>query len=755
MWRKHGIVPCVDRHGPLPHPLPERILPPPVCSPVLGRAKLSRWLADLPRRRLSVLIAGAGYGKSIVLAGWAADHHCAWYTADHADREPLTLARGLVAALRLRVPDLPDELLHTLSGVRGPGSAGGIAAFVPALATALHERLRRDLVLVIDDVHHVFEGAESMRCLAELIHIAPQRLHLALASRTELPFPITRLQMAGHAAVLTAESLRFDRTETAELLDLVAGAVPPEQTDRLVALTGGWPAAVRLAAEALATADDWTAVVDGWGTPGGLGDLMDDLLSNEVIPRLPPEQQELLRVGGALATFDVDLLDHLGVLNASDAVAAARTRGILVMPTAADPRRFALTEVARRYAERRLAAADTERIRRAAAEWFRQRGEFDEALRYLVLLDASADVADLLTRVGAQLLTGGHAGLVLAACAVVRPGHRGPALDLVEGEAYQLRGDWDSAVDRLSRLVPDDGSVPVAVAWRLGLIHHQRGDLPTALQLYRRGLSHPAPGQERDRALAAGWGAAAAWLCGEIEECRRLTALAVRLAEDCRDPGAAAAAHTAMALLAALDGDRRANDMHYVQALRHAEKAGDTLHVIRIRSNRGSRLLEEGEYAGACAELDVAVRLAELADFAVLRALALVNRGDARRLLGRLEEATRDAQSSLAELQRLGSRLAAYPLIVLGDIHLAQGDAVQAQARYEEAVSLTETTGDLQGLQPALAGLAVALLREDIEAAARYVERAVTIGPALGQTRALLAEARVALAQGDRSRAVK
>src|SRR5690606_7205036 len=149
-----------------------------------------------------------------------------------------------------------------------------------------------------------------------------------------------------------------------------------------------------------------------------------------------------------------------------------------------------------------------------------------------------------------------------------------------------------------------------------------------------------------------------------------------------------------------------------------------------------SRLLEEGEYAGACAELDVAVRLAELADFPALRALALVNRAEARRLLGRLEEATRDAQSALAELQRLGSRLAAYPLIVLGDIHLAQGDAVQAQARYEEAVSLTETTGDLQGLQPALAGLAVALLGEDIEAAARYVERAVAVGPALGQTKA-------------------
>jgi len=743
----------VDRHGSLPHSLPERILPPPVCSPVLSRAKLSRWLADLPRRRLSVLIAGAGYGKSTLLAHWATEHPCAWYTTDHADEDPLTLARGLVAALRVRVADLPDELVDTLTGVRG--SAGAVTAFVPALATALHERLRQDLVLVIDDVHHVFAGPESVRCLAELVHVAPQRLHLVLASRTELPFPITRLQMAGHAAVVTAERLRFDRAETAELLDLVAGPVPPEHVDRLVALTGGWPAAVRLAAEALTTAEDRTAVVDGWSTPGGLADLLDNLLSIEVIPRLTPAQRELLRVGGALATFDVDLLDHLGVPDASEAVAAARTRGILIMPTAADPHRFTLTEVARRYVQRRLTATDTERIRRAAATWFRERGEFDEALRYLILLGASADIADLLSRVGSALLSSGHAELVLAACAAVRPEDRGPALDLVEGEAYQLRGDWDRAIDRLSRLVPDDGSAPVAVAWRLGLIHHLRGDLTTALELYRRGLSDPTPGQERDRAMAAGWGAAAAWLSGEIEECRRLTALAVKLAEACGDAKASAAAHTATAMLAALDGDRRANDRHYVHALRYAEQAGDVLQVIRIRSNQGSRLLEEGEYAAACAELDVAIRLAELADFPVLRALALVNRAEAQRLLGHLEEATRDAQAALTELQRLGSRLAAYPLVVLGDIHLTEGDAVQAQARYEEAVSLTEAAGDLQGLQPALAGLAVALLDEDMEAAARYAERAVAVGPSLGQTRALLAEARVALARGNRSRAAK
>src|SRR5690606_31874750 len=78
----------------------------------------------------------------------------------------------------------------------------------------------------------------------------------------------------------------------------------------------------------------WPPLTTGgaWSTagvpPGGLGDLMVELLSCEVIPNLPPGPRELLRVGGALATFDANLLGHLGVPHASDAIAAARTRGI-------------------------------------------------------------------------------------------------------------------------------------------------------------------------------------------------------------------------------------------------------------------------------------------------------------------------------------------------------------------------------------------------------------------------------------------
>ena len=199
-------------------------------------------------------------------------------------------------------------------------------------------------------------------------------------------------------------------------------------------------------------------------------------------------------------------------------------------------------------------------------------------------------------------------------------------------------------------------------------------------------------------------------------------------------------------MLAALDGDRGANDAHYLRALEHAERAGDLLQIIRIHANRASRHVEEGSYEDALAELETAVGLADLAGASFL-ALALTNRGDAHFGLGRLEEAIRDLDSAKAIYQRISSWMLAYPLQKLGEVYRERGDFALARAAYEEAIALSEQGGDLQGLVPALAGLARVVVDEEPDEAARLADRAVAAGPGMAFVAALLA------AGGSRSRA--
>ena len=169
------------------------------------------------------------------------------------------------------------------------------------------------------------------------------------------------------------------------------------------------------------------------------------------------------------------------------------------------------------------------------------------------------------------------------------------------------------------------------------------------------------------------WTATAHWLRGDADRCRALAADAMVRARRSGDDRALAAAHTVQALVAAHDGDRLANDTHYLRALDHAERAGDVLQIIRIRLNRGSRLNEEGFHDEAIAELDLAIGLADLGGYGSFKAIALCNRGEARGALGRFDEALDDVQSSKAIFQRMGSLLVSYPLGQAADLHAARG----------------------------------------------------------------------------------
>ena len=363
-------------------------------------------------------------------------------------------------------------------------------------------------------------------------------------------------------------------------------------------------------------------------------------------------------------------------------------------------------------------------------------------------------------------LRSGEADVVLDVVARVPDSERTADLHRLEGDARQLVGDWDAAVACYEAAAPDaSGPLDAGLAWRWGLIHHLRGDLDTALGVYGRGrLDDLSSGGSRpgepptapltDQALLVCWTATAHWLRGDADRCRALAADAKARSRRSGDDRALAAAHTVQALVAAQDGDRLANDTHYLRALDHAERAGDVLQIIRIRLNRGSRLNEEGFHDEAIAELDLAIGLADLGGYGSFKAIALCNRGEARGALGRFDEALDDVQSSKAIFQRMGSLLVSYPLGQAGDLHAARGQTALAYAAYTEAVDVARRSGDLQGLVPALAGLARLVAGDDPDRARALADEAVIAsGGGLGESRALLAQAWVAHAAGDLDRA--
>jgi ATP/maltotriose-dependent transcriptional regulator MalT/DNA-binding SARP family transcriptional activator len=731
-----------------------KLRPPGAPAPLLPRPRLRAILDDVHRRRLTSVVAGAGFGKSTLLAAWATDVNCAWYTASSDDVSLATFARGVADALRLRVPALPVDAANAVKAGAGPGSgeddAGRGRGFAAVICEILQSELRRDLVLVLDDVHEIAASAGAIHAIEALCRQAPERLHLVIASRDELPFPVERLRGQGQVMEITGSQLAFDVDETTTLLMELTGDADPAVAAELHRLTGGWPAAVRLAVEFLRGVPpaDMPAALERMRRPGGP---LLAYLAAEVFAGEDPRVAELVARVAPLDRFTAELCAALGIEGAVETLRSLARRGLLVELQGREPGWYALGAPVREFALAQLApsAAETREVRIAAARWFESRHEPEEALRSLSSVEAH-ETARLLEAYGGTLLSQGAVDAVLDAAGRLPPELRTSGVEQLVGEAHQVRGDWDEALRCFERAAEREAPLPPALAWRMGLLLHLGGRLDEAVTIYDRA---DESGEPRDVALLLAWRASAHWLRGDADACRVHSARAFEIATRAGDPQALAAAHTVLGMLAALEGDRSGNEAHYLRALDYAQQAGDVLQLVRVRTNRGSRHVEECSYEEALSELDHALRLADLTGFAAFRALALSNRGEALSRLGRFDEAIADLEVSRALYQRLGSRMIAYPLEKLGEVYRIRGDAALARVTYEEALRHAEAAGDVQGLGPTLTGLARTVAADDADEAQRLAERALALGSGMNRAQAVLTAGWVALVRHDAARA--
>lgn len=728
-----------------------KLLPPLLPAVTIERPRLDAVLREASTRRLTAIVAPAGFGKSTLLAMWADQHRCAWYSLTRDDAELDHLFEGLVAAVGFRVTGLSEAVRDAAPMAKGRGPDSGAEdgpranTHAAVLAMVLEQRLASDLILVIDDLHLLHPGSASARFIEALCRQAPIRLHLVALSRHELPFPTARLRAQGQAIEVSGAMMAFAAEESLALTTGIVGTDRDHAATRLHESTLGWPAAVRLGAEAMRERAQVPTLPD---PTEHAPDTMIDLLAGEVFDSADPALAGLLRVVAPLGGFNAPLGEALGIADADVWIHDLERRGLVQSHGTGGDGWYTLHPIVRHYAERRLPVDEAahRQIQLRASAWLAEAGQPREALRCLRAAGDPTALATGLRDHGPDMVLTGGADELLDHVDALPADHRDAAIHQLEGEARHAVGDWDGALACFGRL-GDADEFPPSAAWRTGLIHHQRGDLDAALACYEQGLL--SAGDPVDRALVLAWTAAARWLRGDLESCRKLAEEAQLLADEHGDHRALAAAHTALAMVAALDGDRRGNDAHYLRALYHAEQAGDVLQLIRIHSNRGSRSLEEGTYQEALQELDAAIDMADLAGFALLRSLALTNRGQVLYRLGRLDEALRDLEAARAHYATAGAHMLAYPLGHIGDVHAARGEQTAARAAYEEAIRLSESVGDLQGLVPALTGLALAVLDTDPEEAGRLANRAAEAGPALGHARSILAQAWVALRTGD------
>ncbi|HKP17725.1 MAG TPA: tetratricopeptide repeat protein [Gaiellaceae bacterium] len=723
---------------------------PAVPALAVRRPALEARLDEAFGRRVTVVVAGPGFGKTTLLASWAADVECAWYTITREDVSVPVLARGLAEALRSQLGDALAETLAALGPAPNAAADRERAASVASLLTeALERSLAYDVVLIIDDLDRL-TGAAAARLIEELCRQAPPTLHVVLASRAEPPFPLARLRKEGDLLELDAAALAFQPGEVEELLAESLWEAHPDLAQLLQEATQGWPGAVRLALDALETAPpaEHDEVLRRLRRPGGA---LFTYLAESVLGREPAAVREALSLVSVLEGFAPAVFTAICGPRSGEVLERLVRRGLLAHSPTPEGGWYRPHALVREFVLERWPVSDAERRRvfGEAARWSESLGDSRAALHAAASARDVDLVAGLLARRGHALLEAGSVADVLEAAALVPVERRQPGVEEVVGAAHALRGEWQEALACLERAGGGCEAIPAGLAWRIGRIHFERGDLSRALESYRRAIRDGT--SPRDEALVLAATVATHFSLGEAAAAHDLADETMAAAVAANDPRALAAAHNAMGLIALAAADESAATAHFDDALDAAEAAGDVLQVIRIRINRAG----PASPPQAIRDLEPAVALAEVADADLYLGAVLNARAMNTYFLGRFDESIADLERARAIFDRLGSKRLGRVLAALAHVHRERGDLTLARTLYTEALALAERTADAQGLVDLRAGFACALAAEDPDAAAAVAEQAVDEGRRLQfwLVRALLAAGWVALVRGEAERA--
>ncbi len=510
-------------------------------------ALLARLMAER-RRRCVVLQSPPGYGKTTALVAWSQaltplGYHVAWLSLDADDNDPAVWVDYLLSSVANVDPGIAREALM----LEGAGTdRDTIESIVFALVRGV-ARYRRELVIVLDDLHHITDQ-RIWEALQWLLDYAPPNLHLVFVSRSVPRVSLERLRAENQTLEFGLADLRFSPAEAERFLKAQLADVEPAVAQRLYAQTDGWVAGLQLFSvflkkrPSLSTAVLETAMGEKVRDPQGFSAYFE----REVLSRLSPEELDLLTRAAACDRFCASLCATLAGRDAAmetgrEAALLERLEYdnmfILSMEQESPQTWYRLHPLLRETLLERFERWSAE-VRRdvhvRAWQWFLGRGHVDEAVQHAMRAGEPAQAASLVERCAPALFARGDLGKLVALMRSLPADQVAASLPLRMWMARQhlYQRDFPACEAAIAALERD--LQPQAVSERFTLVvlrtvlAIQRDDVEAIMVMLPQLL---APPPEADSVALAGCANILSWIYvqrGEYERARSIQLGATR-----------------------------------------------------------------------------------------------------------------------------------------------------------------------------------------------------------------------------------
>jgi len=488
--------------------LQTKLFVPSPWTELIPRPRLIKRLDE--RRRLTLVSAPAGFGKTTLVGAWAEalasvsppPEKVAWLSLDAADDDPVRFWLYVIAALQTIHPNIGETSLAMLHAPQPPPVETVLTSLLNE-AAALLDRV----ALVLDDYYLI--GAPPIHeALAFLLDHLPPQMRLIILTRADPPLPLARLRVRSQLVELRAADLRFTTSETAAFLGQVMGLdLAADDVAALEARTEGWIAALKLAAIALLalpSPQDRGDVRNFISTFAGSHHYIVDFLVQEVLNCQPVEVREFLLKTSILERLSGPLCDALTGHTDGHATLEALERANLFVVPLDDQRHWyryhhLFADMLRSHLYR-IWPDQVLELKQRASEWHERQGSLEEAILYALAGQDFGRAAVLIQRYAPTMLAQGRvAGLSTWIDAL--PGDAlaaNPELELAyiwslffEFEFEQMKARLECVEQRLTS--ETSISVRGELALVRGVIARLNGQVDRSILLFKHALEQLPP----------------------------------------------------------------------------------------------------------------------------------------------------------------------------------------------------------------------------------------------------------------------
>ncbi len=756
----------------------------PVLPPdLLRRQRLLDFLYENIHRKLNLICATAGYGKSSLVIDFVhdTDYPVAWCRLIEADSDLAQLANSLATALQVAFPDMPSTLPQ-VAAQRGITPDELAAAWVHEIESSTTDYF----ILVLDDFHLIQDSLPIMRFFDVLLASLPEQAHLLIAGRVIPPLHFTTLAARQEIAGLSEEHLRFTPDEVQQLISLRNGLrLSAAEAEQLIAGTEGWITGILLTTHLM-----WQALMSNLIRVHQSENPLYDYLADEVFNQQPAALQTFLLESAVLPEIEAGqcdtILDRVDSAQLLHQVEASR---LFISVVGDEDFVYQYHHLFRNFLLAKLGQQDPARLKelqRRTGEWYAANDMPEAAVTFYLLADQPMLAIKVVEQnARAMFSTGRHATLQRWSEQLAANAHDVPWLHLFlasakldAGYLVEAEQSLTLAAEGFHQHANRDGTVDAELL--RGLLLYRRGEYDRALAQVRSsigqaraqqrlaplaqalryaGLSHFALGQLKEAEDALQQAAQLlrpsahqydlAWTLNDLAMVLSAQGEAVRATQAQQQaltiwrersaPGPLALALNNVGWQMHMLGQHRSALTVYDEALDWARRAGSLEWEATILAGQadvwvdlGERVLAQDLYRQALAKAEQINALALIAY--LYRGLAYLDYLD-QNYLGALEWLRRaketSPQSPLVDVAVLSG------LIWIDMGHLADGRTI-----LETACGDLERSGSLPLLAQALLFRAYAEFRSgEIELAALSLIQAFTTAEQVGHDQMLVSEA--------------